>query len=71
MTINHESIPALYATNAKEYNQHKQSYSSTYQPKVRKIIRQVVSQVNTQGSENTFTIDTRAKNNSPRNNLGK
>ena len=71
LVLNHESIPALYATNAKEYNQHKQSYSTTYQPKVRKIIRQVVSQVNTQGSENTFTIDTRAKNDSPRNDLGK
>ena len=71
LVLNHESIPTLYATNAKEYNQHKQIYSGTYQPKVRKIIRQVVSQVNTQGSENSFTIDTRAKNDSPRNDLGK
>ena len=61
LVLNHESVPALYATNAKEYNQHKQSYSSTYQPKVRKVIRQVVSQVNLEGSENSFTINATAK----------
>ena len=61
LVLNHESVPALYATNAKEYNQHKQSYLSTYQSKVRKVIRQVVSQVNLEGSENSFTINATAK----------
>lgn len=63
LVLNHESVPALYATNAKEYNQHKQSYLSTYQPKVRKVIRQVVKQVNLEGSEHSFAANaTVAKN---------
>ncbi len=63
LVLNHESVPALYATNAKEYNQQKQSYLSTYQSKVRKVIRQVVSQVNLEGSEHSFTVNaTAAKN---------
>ncbi len=63
LVLNHESVPALYATNAKEYNQQKQSYLSTYQAKVRKVIRQVVSQVNLEGSEHSFTANvTAAKN---------
>ena len=63
LVLNHESVPALYATNAKEYNQYKQSYLSTYQVKVRKVIRQVVSQVNLEGSEHSFSANaTAAKN---------
>ena len=63
LVLNHENVPALYATNAKEYNQHKQSYLSTYQTKVRKVIRQVVSQVNLEGSEHSFSANaTTAKN---------
>ncbi|MGF1589269.1 MAG: hypothetical protein ACFCU7_08505 [Pleurocapsa sp.] len=62
LVLNHESVPALYATNAKEYNQHKQSYLSTYQPKVRKVIRQVVNQVNLEGSEHSFSTSATAKN---------
>lgn len=63
LVLNHENVPALYATNAKEYNQQKQSYLSTYQVKVRKVIRQVVSQVNLEGSEHSFTANaTAAKN---------
>ncbi|MEM8721915.1 MAG: hypothetical protein AAGE84_21900 [Cyanobacteria bacterium P01_G01_bin.39] len=63
LVLNHENVPALYATNAKEYNQHKQSYLSTYQTKVRKVIRQVVSQVNREGSEHSFSANaTAAKN---------
>lgn len=63
LVLNHENVPALYATNAKEYNQQKQSYLSTYQVKVRKVIRQVVSQVNLEGSEHSFSANaTAAKN---------
>lgn len=63
LVLNHESVPALYATDAKEYNQQKQSYLSTYQVKVRKVIRQVVSQVNLEGSEHSFSANaTTAKN---------
>ena len=63
LVLNHESVPALYATNAREYNQHKQSYLSTYQPKVRRVIRQVVNQVNLEGSEHSFSANaTAAKN---------
>ncbi|MEM8674414.1 MAG: hypothetical protein AAGF83_11145 [Cyanobacteria bacterium P01_G01_bin.67] len=63
LVLNHENVPALYATNAKEYNQHKQSYLSNYQVKVRKVIRQVVSQVNLEGSEHSFSANaTAAKN---------
>lgn len=63
LVLNHESVPALYATNAKEYNQYKQSYLSTYQVKVRKVIRKIVSQVNLEGSENSFSANaTAAKN---------
>ena len=63
LVLNHESVPALYATDAKEYNQQKQSYLSTYQVKVRKIIRQVVNQVNLEGSEHSFSANaTTAKN---------
>ena len=62
LVLNHESVPALYATNAKEYNQQKQSYLSTYQSKVRKVIRQVVNQVNLQGSEHSFSTKTTVKN---------
>ena len=61
--MNNENVPTLYATNAKEYNQQKQSYLSTYQVKVRKVIRQVVSQVNLEGSEHSFSANaTAAKN---------
>ena len=63
LVLNHESVPAFYATNAREYNQYKQSYLSTYQPKVRRVIRQVVSQVNLEGSEHSFSVNaTAAKN---------
>ena len=63
LVLNHETVPALYATNAKEYNQRKQSYLSNYQTKVRKVIRQVVSQVNREGSEHSFSANaTAAKN---------
>ena len=63
LVLNHDSVPALYATNAKEYNQQKQSYLSNYQVKVRRVIRQVVSQVNREGSEHSFTANaTAAKN---------
>ena len=63
LVLNHENVPALYATNAKEYNQQKQSYLSTYQTKVRKVIRQVVQQVNLEGSEHSFSTNaTAAKN---------
>ena len=63
LVLNHESVPALYATNAKEYNQQKQSYVSNYQVKVRRVIRQIVSQVNREGSEHSFTAyATAAKN---------
>ncbi len=63
LVLNHENVPALYATNAREYNQQKQSYLSTYQVKVRKVIRQVVSQVNLEGSEHSFSANaTAAKN---------
>ena len=63
LVLNHVTVPALYATNAKEYNQHKQSYLSTYQVKVRKVIRKVVSQVNLEGSEHSFSANaTAAKN---------
>ena len=60
--LNNENVPALYATNAKEYNQQKQSYLSTYQTKVRKTIRQVVSQVHREGSEHSFSAGSTAKN---------
>lgn len=70
LVLNHENVPTLYATNAKEYNQHKQSYLSTYQPKVRKVIRQVVKQVNLEGSEHSFTANaTVAKNQANARNL--
>ncbi len=62
LVLNHENVPALYATNAKEYNQQKQSYLSTYQSKVRKVIRQVVNQVNLEGSEHSFSTNPTAKN---------
>jgi len=63
LVLNHENVPALYATNAKEYNQQKQSYLSNYQTKVRRIIRQVVKQVNLEGSEHSFSANaTAAKN---------
>ena len=63
LVLNHENVPALYATNAKEYNQQKQSYLSNYQIKVRKVIRQVVKQVHLEGSENSFSANaTVAKN---------
>ena len=63
LVLNHENIPALYATNAKEYNQQKQSYLSNYQTKVRKVIRQIVKQVYLEGSENSFSANaTVAKN---------
>ncbi|MEL6439974.1 MAG: hypothetical protein AAFQ80_12055 [Cyanobacteria bacterium J06621_8] len=63
LVLNNEQVPALYATNAKEYNHHKQSYLTTYQLKVRKVIRQVVSQVNLEGSEHSFSANaTAAKN---------
>ena len=63
LVLNHETVPALYATNAKEYNQQKQSYLSNYQTKVRRVIRQVVSQVNREGSEHSFSANaTAAKN---------
>lgn len=63
MVLNHENVPALYATNAKEYNQYKQTYLTQYQTKVRKVIRQSVSQVNREGSENSFNLKSIAKNN--------
>lgn len=63
LVLNHPNVPALYATNAKEYNQQKQSYLSNYQTKVRKIIRQVVKQVDLEGSEHSFSANaTVAKN---------
>ncbi|MEL6928267.1 MAG: late competence development ComFB family protein [Cyanobacteria bacterium J06600_6] len=63
LVLNNENVPALYATNAKEYNQQKQSYLSTYQTKVRRVIRQVVKQVNREGSEHSFSANaTAAKN---------
>lgn len=63
LVLNHESVPALYATNAKEYNQQKQSYLSTYQTKVRRVIRQIVKQVDLEGSEHSFSANaTAAKN---------
>ena len=63
LVLNNENVPALYATNAKEYNQQKQSYISNYQSKVRRVIRQVVQQVNLEGSEHSFSANaTAAKN---------
>lgn len=63
LVLNHDNVPALYATNAREYNQQKQSYLSNYQTKVRKVIRQVVKQVNLEGSETSFSANaTAAKN---------
>ena len=63
LVLNHPNVPALYATNAKEYNQQKQSYLSNYQIKVRKVIRQIVEQVNQEGSEHSFSANvTAAKN---------
>ena len=63
LVLNNPNVRALYATNAKEYNQQKQSYLSNYQTKVRRIIRQVVKQVNLEGSEHSFSTNaTVAKN---------
>jgi len=77
LLLNHPQIPSLYATSPrgylkqqkkyakgyKENIQQKQSYLSTYQVKVRKVIRQVVSQVNLEGSEHSFSANaTAAKN---------
>ena len=63
LVLNNPGVPALYASNAKEYNQQKQSYLSTYQTKVRKVIRQVVKQVYLEGSEHSFSDHvTTAKN---------
>ncbi|MEL6496621.1 MAG: late competence development ComFB family protein [Cyanobacteria bacterium J06623_7] len=63
LVLNNDNVPALYATNAKDYNQQKQSYLSNYQVKVRKVIRQVVKQVHLEGSEHSFSANaTVAKN---------
>jgi hypothetical protein len=69
MVLNNENVPALYATNAKEYNQYKQIYLTQYQTKVRKAIRQSVSQVNLEGSENAFNLKSIAKNNANMHNV--
>lgn len=63
LVLNHENVPPLYATNAKEYNQHKQTYLAQYQTKVRKIIRKTVYQVNLEGSEHSFNLSAMAKTN--------
>lgn len=54
LVLNHENVPAFYVTNAREYNQCRQGYLTQYQSKIRKVIRQTVSQVHREGSENSF-----------------
>ena len=62
LVLNHENIPKFYATNAKEYNQHKHTYLTQYQVKVRKIIRRIVKKVNLEGSEHSFSKNNMVKN---------
>ena len=57
LILNHKSVSSLYATSAEEYNQHKQTYISQYQPQVKQIIHQMVAKVHAEGSEHSLSQD--------------